>query len=582
MMNILTRLKIGPRLMLAFAVMLALTFVVGAFSVQRIGKVNGATQDLATNWLVAMRALGEYRTDIAAVRRSEAIHLMSVKAEDMAAADKGLVERKAKAQESWKQYASTVAGEDERKVAKAVEDAQQAYYADLDKVLGASRAGEARKEEARELYRTLSLKSFNATMDAAARDVEFQTRGGDAAYAESQADYASTRWAVIGLVLAALVVGMVLALLITRSITVPIVQAVAVAETVAAGDLSSDVKSGGSDETGQLLAALKKMNDSLAGIVGQVRNSSDSIATGSTQIATGNADLSQRTEEQASNLQQTAASMEQLTATVRQNADTARQATQLAGGASAAAAQGGDVVQQVVLTMGEITASSRRIADIIGTIDGIAFQTNILALNAAVEAARAGEQGRGFAVVAAEVRSLAQRSAAAAKEIKQLIGESVEKVENGSRLVNAAGSSMGEIVSQVQRVNDLISEISAASVEQSSGIGQIGDAVAQLDQVTQQNAALVEESAAAAESLRHQAAQLAQTVAVFKLADTGFRAAAPAPEPAPAPAPRPAPRPAPVAPGKPAARKATPAAVPATARAPAPAAAGAEEAWTSF
>ncbi|HEX3140997.1 MAG TPA: methyl-accepting chemotaxis protein [Rhizobacter sp.] len=316
---------------------------------------------------------------------------------------------------------------------------------------------------------------------------------------------------------AALVLAVGLCWAVTRSITVPLQQAVKVAETVALGDLSSRVGTTSKDEIGQLLAALGRMNDSLVGIVGQVRNASDSIATGSAQIATGNADLSQRTEEQASNLQQTAASMEQLTVTVKSNADTARQATQLASGAAAVAQQGGSVVGQVVSTMQDISDSSKKISDIIGVIDGIAFQTNILALNAAVEAARAGEQGRGFAVVAGEVRTLAQRSAQAAKEIKNLIGESVGKVEAGTRLVDDAGRTMGDIVSQVQKVNDLIGEISSASLEQTSGIGQIGDAVSQLDQVTQQNAALVEESAAAAESLKHQAAALAQTVSVFKL-----------------------------------------------------------------
>lgn len=315
-----------------------------------------------------------------------------------------------------------------------------------------------------------------------------------------------------------LVTAVALSWLITRSITRPIRQAVQVAETVAAGDLSSLIDVRGRDETAQLLNALKRMNANLSQIVGNVRSGSDSIATASAQIAMGNADLSQRTEEQASNLQQTAASMEELTATVKQNADTARQATQLAGGASSVAERGGQVVGQVVSTMAEISASSRRIADIIAVIDGIAFQTNILALNAAVEAARAGEQGRGFAVVAAEVRSLAQRSAQAAKEIKSLIEDSVQRVESGSQLVDEAGKTMGEIVVQVQRVADLINEIGAASAQQSSGIEQIGGAVAQLDQVTQQNAALVEEGAAAAESLKHQASQLAEAVAAFRLA----------------------------------------------------------------
>ena len=339
--------------------------------------------------------------------------------------------------------------------------------------------------------------------------------------AEAEAAAASARSGLMWLgaigALVIVAVGMAIAWALVGSIVAPLAEAVKVAEAVATGDLRSQIAPSGSNETGQLLGALKRMNDSLVNIVAQVRNSSDSIATGSAEIATGNADLSQRTEQQASNLQQTAASMEQLTATVKQNAETARTANQLATSASGVAAKGGTVVGQVVATMEQITAASRKIADIIGTIDGIAFQTNILALNAAVEAARAGEQGRGFAVVASEVRSLAGRSAQAAKEIKTLIGDSVDKVEVGSQLAGQAGGTMGDIVNQVKRVSDLIAEISAASAEQSQGIDQVGNAIAQLDQVTQQNAALVEQSAAAAESLKHQAAKMTEVVSVFRL-----------------------------------------------------------------
>ncbi len=324
---------------------------------------------------------------------------------------------------------------------------------------------------------------------------------------------------VLGVLLVAgMAFGILMAWTIARSVAAPVKDAVRAAETIASGDLTQRIDSARRDELGDLLRSVGRMQESLRTLVGQVRSSTDNIGTASAEIASGNQDLSARTEQTASNLQQTASSMEQLTGTVKQSADSARQANQLAASAAEVAQRGGSVVSQVVSTMDEINASSRKISDIIGTIDGIAFQTNILALNAAVEAARAGEQGRGFAVVAGEVRTLAQRSAEAAREIKALIGASVEKVDTGSKLVADAGSTMGEIVASVQRVTDIIGEITAAASEQSDGIGQVNTAVTQLDQMTQQNAALVEQSAAAAESLKDQAQRLAQVVASFRLA----------------------------------------------------------------
>ena len=327
-------------------------------------------------------------------------------------------------------------------------------------------------------------------------------------------------WVALALV-ATLSMTTAMALVFVRSITQPLAKAEALARAVANGDLSGADQSHGTNEVGMLIEAQQQMRAKLRPVVEQVRRGSESVAIASGEIAQGNSDLSARTESQASALEQTAAAMEQLSSTVRQNADSARQANQLAESASTVATQGGEVVAQVVTTMHDINAASRKIADIIGVIDGIAFQTNILALNAAVEAARAGEQGRGFAVVASEVRSLAGRSAAAAKEIKTLIQASVERVEHGNSLVDRAGTTMTEVVTSIRRVTDIMGEISAASQEQSQGVAQVGDAVTQMDQVTQQNAALVEEMAAAASSLNTQAQDLVSTVAFFKLGAQG-------------------------------------------------------------
>jgi methyl-accepting chemotaxis protein len=402
-----------------------------------------------------------------------------------------------------------------KEIFNAIRSARDKYRAGQDEFI--QLVADGKKPEAT----TLLLNTLMQTQKAYLKEVRNLVRLGgvlmDKSSDEATAQYNSGVILILSLAGVAILLAGGFAYWVTRSITGPLNEAVKIAQTVASGDLTNRIEVKTTDETGQLLQALKDMNDSLFKIIGEVRSGTDTIATASSQIASGNLDLSSRTEEQASSLEETASSMEELTSTVKQNADNARQANQLAVSASDVALKGGAVVSQVVNTMGSINESAKKIVDIIGVIDGIAFQTNILALNAAVEAARAGEQGRGFAVVATEVRSLAQRSAAAAKEIKTLIGDSVNKVEVGSKLVDEAGSTMQEIVDSVRRVTDIMGEITAASSEQSAGIEQVNQAIAQMDEVTQQNAALVEEAAAAASSLQNQAGNLAHVVSIFKL-----------------------------------------------------------------
>ena len=417
----------------------------------------------------------------------------------------------------WKAYYAGIASPDERRLADAWYEKSGGLGIAGVQAAAVAMRGDHWDDAEQVLIRTINP-TYRLGMVPSSELSDFLVKRGQLNDASVEAETARLRWLLAGAVLASFVLAAVAMRALVRGITQPLQQAIAIARRVADGDLGSRIDVDHDNELGDLLRSLKAMNESLVAIVGSVRDSSDSIAIGAGQIATGNADLSHRTEQQAGSLQQTASSMEQLTATVRANAQAALAAEKLAKSASEVATRGGATVMTAVSTMDEINASSKKIADIIGVIDGIAFQTNILALNAAVEAARAGEHGRGFAVVAGEVRSLAQRSAQAAREIKTLIAASVERVEVGSRQVDEAGRTMEDIVGQVKRVSDLIAEISAATGEQSGGLGQVGDAVTQLDRVTQQNAALVEQSAAAAESLKQQAARLVGAVAAFKVA----------------------------------------------------------------
>jgi len=384
---------------------------------------------------------------------------------------------------------------------------------------------QGKQQEATVLAFGKGMDAMHALAESLRKQIDFQEGRFDGMNNDADAAYALSVRIIVTVSGAAVLLALGAAILITRSVVGPLQRAVEVARTVAAGDLTSHIEVKGTDEAAQMMAALKDMNASLLQVVSEVRAGSGEIATAAREIASGNLELSSRTEQQAGSLEETASSMEEMTSTVRQNAENAQQANVLAAGASDVARRGGAVVAQVVQTMGDIDTASRKIVEIIGVIDGIAFQTNILALNAAVEAARAGEQGRGFAVVASEVRSLAQRSASAAKEIKQLIDASVGKVSLGSQLVGQAGSTMAEVVASVQRVTDIMGEISSASREQEGGITQINHAVTEMDAVTQQNAALVEEAAGAAGSLQEQADRLQQMVAVFKV--DGAQAEAP-------------------------------------------------------
>ncbi|MDN6888159.1 methyl-accepting chemotaxis protein [Variovorax sp. CAN2819] len=506
---------VGRRMGIAFAWVLLLLMAIASIGVLRLQAVGDATRDLVRESLSKERlaAAWQLATSNNSIRTFSL--LKSDDADVQALLRKHIAATSAVITETQKKLEAVLASPEELALSADIKKKRGDYVELRNQILKLK--AEGRKDEASKLTDTQLVPALSAYEAGIRAMVNHQQRQIDSTAAVIDAKYLSGRAWIIALAAVALLAGTATACLLTRSIVQPIGEALLIAETVAAGDLSQEFETERGGDFGRLLRGMGDMEDTLTDLVTRIKTSTDSIAVASRQIAAGNQDLSSRTEEQASSLEQTAASMEELTSTVKQNADNARQANQLAVSASEVAVKGGSVVSQVVDTMGSINASSKKIVDIIGVIDGIAFQTNILALNAAVEAARAGEQGRGFAVVASEVRSLAQRSAAAAKEIKTLIGDSVEKVEEGSKQVEEAGRTMEEIVGSVKRVTDIMGEITAASQEQTSGIEQINQAITQMDQVTQQNAALVEEASAAAQSLQEQADELMRAVSTFKL-----------------------------------------------------------------
>ena len=534
----MSKLKISTRLSVSFGLIIVLLAMVAFVSINRIRNINASTEKILNDRYVKVMLSNTMQSEVNIQARLLSIAIIGANDADEVSSSvtkiQASIKKNTELLARLKTMINTPKGQE---LLQAVMSSRESYARTRDANIKLLQEG---KSETAGIFLLTQLRyPQEKFLTALAAMASFQESLMESEGKQAAADGRMAIILTLSLSIAATAIAMALAILISRSISRPIAEAVKVAQRVAAGDLSVSIDARGNDETGQLLRALKEMNDNLQGIVARVRHGTDAIAHGSREIASGNMDLSSRTEQQASSLEETASSMEELTSTVKQNGENARQANQMAQSASSVASKGGQVVAEVITTMDSINASSKKIVDIISVIDGIAFQTNILALNAAVEAARAGEQGRGFAVVATEVRNLAHRSASAAKEIKILIDDSVHQVSLGSTLVNQAGSTMEEIVNSVRRVTDIMAEITSASNEQEAGIEQINQAITEMDAVTQQNAALVEEAAAASEALQDQAGILAEAVSVFKLDGTQALApAAPASRPAPTPAPR--------------------------------------------
>jgi methyl-accepting chemotaxis protein len=517
----LTNMKVGTRLIAGFLFIVLLGTVVAAIGIVNLDRMNERARGMYQEELLGVSYAKEANIDLVYIGRALRSALLASNEAQRSQMLGKVDEYRKWMRENLDQARPLFTKPEGKRVFAELDTRLRQYDSDLNDLLGKIKNEPLQQQRATVDYLFTTFLPRAQVIDDQMTDLsKLKENNARAANQENKEAYETSRALMIVLVVLSALSSASLAALITRSLTRQLGgeprYAAEVAERIANGDLHAEVALRDGDQS-SLLYAMRCMRDRLAAIVAEVRSGTDAIASASQQIAAGNLDLSSRTEEQASALEETASSMEELTSTVKQNAEHARQANTLAASASNVAGQGGTVVAQVVDTMAAIDEASRKIVDIIGVIDGIAFQTNILALNAAVEAARAGEQGRGFAVVASEVRNLAQRSAAAAKEIKQLIGDSVSKVEAGSKLVNEAGGTMGEVVTSIQRVADIMSEIASASHEQTAGIEQINQAIVQMDTVTQQNAGMVEEAAAAAEALQAQAAKLADLVSVFKV-----------------------------------------------------------------
>ncbi len=527
MLRYFSGLRIGARLSGAFLLVAVIGGAIGAFGVWGLARINEMNDRLYDTELRGISDIKEANINLIYAGRARSGFLAASSQEERLALRKQFDDAVKTMDTLREKAAANFHAEEGKRLLAQFAETEQVWKRDAAEFFAAAQSHALAQADAKVDAIEKRVIASSQKLDDLMTDLAVGKEKVAAQSVQEGTDlYESMRLIMIVLAVVGVAVGMLLGWLVTRGIVRPLQQAVTAARQVAAGDLTTDIQVATRDETGDLMDALKAMNESLGRIVRDVRDGCESIASASSQIAQGNSDLSQRTEEQAASLEETAASMEELTSTVQQNANNASEAERLVTRASTVAVRGGEVVDGVVQTMSAISDSSRRIADITGVIDGIAFQTNILALNAAVEAARAGEQGRGFAVVAGEVRTLAQRSAVAAKEIKALIDESVARVEGGTRQVDEAGRTMREVVDSVGQVATLVREISSASAEQSSGIGQVNQAVAQMDSVTQQNAALVEEAAAAAGSMQEQAARLAQEVRRFKVDAGGGSASA--------------------------------------------------------